>query len=462
MMHGISRACVSPLLSRRDGNVAMSFALLSIPICVVIGASIDYARAYNTQSRMQSDLDAALITAINQVDSADESAIKADIVEWFEAQADTKDASYAIDTAAITVSKADRTVQAVVHGTVKTTFMGLANINAINVAAVSSVSGPATSHLNVYLVLDKSASMLLASTKAGQDALIAETQCTFACHEVEGGPWTIKGVSYDTHYKAAKAMGVELRADVAIRAAQEVLAMIDLADPSHTRVKVGLYKVGTSATQVLAPTYSTSTALSTLTSDTKGLNSATSEMTTAFDASMPALTKLVGSAGDGSTASKPLKLVLLLTDGMQSKRSWVVDNPTKVWECVSTVGGNCIKYNTTYFPDSDLVQPLGPSLCKEMKTNNVTVGVLYTEYLSIPLDWGYNGTVGDTMKNSSFNETLRKGVSKNIARRDYIPYALEDCASSSEMFLSASDPDEIEEGLATLFSQYLGSVRLTQ
>jgi hypothetical protein len=88
--------------------------------------------------------------------------------------------------------------------------------------------------------------------------------------------------------------------------------------------------------------------------------------------------------------------------------------------------------------------------------------VLYTEYLSIPLDWGYNGTVGNTMKSSAFAETLRKGVSKNTARRDYIPYALEDCASSSEMFLSASDPDDIENGLSTLFSQYLGSVRLTQ
>ena len=131
--------------------------------------------------------------------------------------------------------------------------------------------------------------------------------------------------------------------------------------------------------------------------DAKGLNSATSEMTTAFDVSMPALTKLIGSAGDGSTANKPLKLVLLLTDGVQSKRDWVVDNPSNTWDCVSTVSGNCIKFNTTYFPDSDLVRPLGPSLCKEMKTNNVTVGVLYTEYLSIPLDWGYNGTVGDSM-----------------------------------------------------------------
>lgn len=460
--HRAYRACVHPLLSQRAGNVAMSFALLAVPICIAIGASVDYVRAYNTQARMQADLDAALITAIKEVDDLDEKSIKADIVEWFTAQADTKDASYTISTASITVSKVDRTVKAVVRGTVPTTFMGLANIKQVNVAATSSVAGPATSYLNVYLVLDKSASMLLPSTKAGQDALIAKTGCTFACHEVEGGPWTVSGVSYNTHYKAAKAMGVQLRADVAVTAAKEVLTMIDLADPSHTRIKIGLYKVGTSATQVLAPTTSTTTALSTLTNDAKGLNSATSETTSAFDVSIPALSKLIGSAGDGTTANTPLKLVLLLTDGVQSKRDWVVDNPSNTWDCVSTVSGNCIKFNSKFFPDQDMVQPLGPSLCNEMKNADVTVGVLYTEYLSIPLDWGYNGTVGDTMKSSSFNGSLRSGVSKTIARRDYIPYALEDCATSSDMFLSASDADEIEEGLSTLFEQYLGSVRLTQ
>lgn len=456
------RAQVHPLLSQRAGNVAMSFALLAIPLCLAIGASVDYVRAYNTQARMQSDLDAALITAIKEVDSLNETAIKADIAEWFNAQADTKDASYTLSDSAITISKADRTVKAVVRGTIKTTFMGLANIKTIDVAAASSVSGPATSYLSVYLVLDKSASMLLASTTAGQNSLNTKTGCTFACHEVEGGPWTVSGVSYNTHYKVAKAMGVQLRADVSVTAAKEVLSMIDEADPTHSRIKVGLYKVGTTATQVLAPTYSTSTALSTLTNDAKGLNSATSEVATYFDTSFPALTNLVGDAGDGSSASNPLKLVLLLTDGVQSQRSWVTNNPTNQWVCTKKVSGSCVSYNSAHFPDQYKVQPLGPSLCKDMKNNDVTVGVLYTEYLSIPLDWGYNGTVGDTMKSSGFSESLRSGVSKTIARRDYIPYALEDCASSSNMFLSASDPDEIEEGLSTLFSQYLGSVRLTQ
>lgn len=465
LLEVVRRTCcasVGSLLSKRHGNVAMTFALLAIPLCTAIGASIDYVRAYNTQAKMQSDLDAALITAIKQVDSSDEDAIKAEIVEWFNAQADTTDASYTISASSITVSKADRTVTAVVYGTVPTTFMGLANIKRVNVAANASVAGPATSHLNVYLVLDKSASMLLASTTAGQNSLIAKTNCTFACHQVEGGPWTVNNVSYNTHYGVAKAMGVQLRADVSVTAAKEVIAMIDDADPKHSRIKVGLYKVGTTATQVLAPTYSTSTALSTLTNDSKGLNSASSEVATYFDTALPTLTKLVGAAGDGSSASAPMKLVLLLTDGVQSKRDWVIDNPTGKWVCTKSVNGSCIQFNSNFFPYQSKVKPLEPALCKDMKKNAVTVGVLYTEYLSIPLDWGYNGTVGDTMKTSDFSESLRSGVSQNTARRDYIPYALEDCASSSDMFLSASDPDEIEAGLASLFSQYLGSVRLTQ
>jgi Flp pilus assembly protein TadG len=440
----------------------MAFGLVAAPLLIAVGVSLDYARALNVRSKMQADLDAALIAGIRESDSLTEDKIKAKVVEWFDAQKDGSSARYTFSATTITVNKTDRTIEAKASGTVPTTILGIANIDSLDVAVKSSVSGPATSYLDVYIVLDKSASMLLAATKSGQDSLIGKTGCTFACHEIEGGPWSVKGVSYDTHYKVAKALGVTLRADVSVTAAKEVLTLIDLADPKHQHIRVGLVKVGATATQVLAPTFSTSTALSTLTNDSGGLTGATSETTSKFTVSLPALTKLVGSAGDGTSASTPMKLVLLLTDGVQSQRSWVIDNPSNQWKCVSTVNGNCIKFNTNYFPDQPKVKPFEPSLCKDMKKAGATLGVLYTEYLPIPLDWGYNGTVGETMKTSTFSDALRTGVSKTTARRDYIPYALEDCATSSEMFLSAADPQEIEDGLASLFSQYLGSVRLTQ
>jgi Flp pilus assembly protein TadG len=429
----------------RAGNIAFTFALLAMPVIIGLGVSVDYVRAYNVRVRMQSDLDAALIAAVKKVDGLDEDHIKEEVTKWFAAQADSGEATYDVDTDTITVNKSNRTIQAVAAGVVPTTLMGIVNVDSINVKVATSVAGPSTSYLNVYIVLDKSASMLLAATAAGQTAMRnSPAGCVFACHTVEGGPWTYQGNSYTTNYLLAEAMGVKLRTDVALDAAEEVLSMIEAADPTHSRIKVGLYSIGSTATQVLAPTSSTSTALTTLRDNSKGLTSTTSQTTTRFDTSMTSLTTLVGSAGDGSSASAPLKLILILTDGVQSERPWVVAND------------NTPKY----------VTPLNPNWCGTMKTNGATVGVLYTEYLPMTWDWGYNRTLDKTMASSSYASkwggSLVAGISSSVKRHDYIPTALKTCATSEDLYLSAASPSEIEAGLSTLFQQYLGSVRLTQ
>jgi Flp pilus assembly protein TadG len=460
--HRAYRAGVHPFLSQKAGNVAMSFALLAIPLCLAIGASVDYVRAYNTQSRMQSDLDAALIAAIKEVDSLDDDEIKAEIVEWFNAQADTNDASYAVADSAITVSKVDRTVKAVVRGTIKTTFMGLANIKTIDVAAASSVAGPATSFMNVYIVMDKSPSMLLAATSSGQTSMRSMINCEFACHDT-GDPVSYLGTNYSTYYAFAKAKNIKLRSDVAIDAVEEVLDMVDEANSSQTHVKVALYKLGTTVTEVLQPTASTNNARNKLTTTSSGLTSATSEAGTYFDKSLTALRTFVGTAGDGSSAAKPLKLVLLLTDGVQSERNFVLWWMKPNYD---VLGWNASQSDSTKQEIWKTITPLNPKWCSNIKNDGVTIGVLYTKYLPIANDWGYSETVGKSMASSKFSSvwggTIRSGVSSSTTRQAYIPYALEDCATSSDMFLSASDPDEIEEGLSTLFEQYLGSVRLTQ
>jgi Flp pilus assembly protein TadG len=454
-------------LGDRRGNFGMTFALIAVPMLLGIGVSIDYVRAYNVKVKMQSDLDAALIASVKEVDSLNENQIKAKVALWFDAQKDINVATYSLAATDITVSKANRTIRAVATGVVPTTFLGLANITSVPVSVTTSVSGPATSYLNVYLVLDKSASMMLPATTAGQDMMkkYASGACVFACHVSEGSS-KYKGTTYSTNYALSKAMGVSLRTDVALTAAQEVLDLVSASDPTQSRIKVGLYTIGTDAHERYAPNASMSAVKTALLKDSNYMTSSTSETTTDFKTSMATLKTLVGTAGDGSTANAPLKLVLMLTDGVHSQRPWVTNMNYNTWQCVSWVNNSCVKYNGYFFPDQPKTTPLNPNWCSAIKTTNVTMGVLYTEYLSIPLDWGYNGTVGETMKTSVFTTTwggtLRKGTSNTTVRRDYIPYALEDCASSAEMFLSAADPDAIEQGLSTLFQQYLGSVRLTQ
>ena len=455
------------LLSDRRGNFGMMVALIFLPMVIGLGISVDYVRAWNAKARMQVDLDAALIASVKEVDNLDEDELKKQVETWFAAQTRLDSSSYALSSANIAINKTDKTIEATATATISTVFLGIINIDSIPISVVSAAEGPSTSYLEVHIAIDKSASMLLAATSDGQTALRAQATCEFACHTNEKVTYTYGGNSYTTVYDLSVAMGIELRADVSVTAVRKLISLIETANSSSSHIKIALYTLGSSATQVLSPTYSTSTAEKYLNDDSYNLTSATSEATSYFDQSLPQLVKLVGSAGDGESEKSPLKLLLLLTDGVESSRPFVVDAySTPKSKCTQYSGTVCIKYNSAHFKNQGRVTPLNPDWCTSFKDKGVTVGVLYTEYLSIPLDWGYNMTVGETMSSSSFSSywggTMRSDVSSSIARRDYIPYALKDCATSEDLFLAANDQDKIESGLASIFEQYTSSLRLTK
>jgi Flp pilus assembly protein TadG len=417
-----------------------------VPMILAVGASVDYIRAYNAQQSMQSDLDAALIAAVKEIDTEDKVALAAKVSDWFHAQADS---DYKL--ADIDIDVSNHRITATAGGSIPTTLLRIAAIDTVAVNVQSAVQGPSTSYLNVYVVLDKSPSMLLAATAAGQATMNSTIGCQFACH-TEQGP-TVGGVSYANNYMYAKAKGIKLRADVSVDAVHQVLDLIDQADTRHERIKIGLYTIGDTATEVLPPTLDTPNARRRLDGDSYGLTGATSTTFSYFDVSLPELQKKVGTGGDGTSAANPLKLVLMLTDGVQSQREWVTSGVK--WS------GNKIKTPGSYW---NKVAPLNPAWCNPMKKKAVTVAVLYTEYLPIPTDWGYSNTVGATMASANWRDTwggiMNIGVATSIARRDYIPYALSDCASSKSLFIGASSSTEITIGLSTLFKQYLSSVRL--
>ncbi|MDR9803140.1 TadE/TadG family type IV pilus assembly protein [Rhizobium hidalgonense] len=422
----------------RAGNVAIVVALSLVPMLVAVGASFDYIRSYNVRQKMQSDLDAALIAAVKQINNTgDTDALKQKVSDWFHAQVEN---SYTLGE--IDIDTANHNITATASGTVPTTFMKIANIDTVPVSVGSAVKGPATSYLNVYIVIDTSPSMLLAATTTGQSTMYSGIGCQFACHT--GDSHKVGNKTYANNYEYSTAKNIKLRADVAGDAVKDVLSLIDTSDKNHERIKVGLYSLGDTLTEVLAPTLSTDTARTRLSTSSYGLTSATSKAATYFDVSLTTLKQKVGAGGDGTSSASPLKLVLLLTDGVQSQREWVTNG-------------------SSYWPK---VAPLNPAWCNYLKSQSNTMAVLYTEYLPITTDWGYNATVGSTMASANWKNTwggtMNSGVSTSITRRDYIPYALADCASSKSLFLSASSSTEITAGLSTLFTQYLSAVRLTQ
>ncbi len=437
------------LVKSTDGNIALLFAFALLPMLLLAGFAIDYTRYVGTRSAVQGAIDGATLMGAGALATKTDAEVTAAVKSYAAETFGTGDGTLAIAGVAIDRTKLKVTTTASLS--VPTAFGSLWGFGAFETEVTSAAIAPNRPYMNVYLLLDNSASMGLAATTAGQTTMTANVGCVFACHTDEGAVFSILGATYHTTFDAARALGVTLRRDVMNTAAKKVISMIDTVDPSHQRIKVGVYYFNKDVSKAQDPTFDTTKATSAL----SGTYSNLGIDGTYFDTSLASMKSIVGTAGDGSSASSPMKLVLMVTDGVQSERSWVLTNVN--WTCVAWSGTTCIKFK--HAPYWYKVAPNKPANCTDLKSNGATFGVLYTEYLSIPLDWGYNDTVGDTMPSSW--GSLSSGVSASIPRRDYLPYALKDCATSG-YFMAANSTSEIETGLTSLFDKWIEHLRLAQ
>ncbi len=143
--------------SADDGNIAVIFALASLPIIALLGASIDYSHASSVRTNLQAALDAtalmvsktAATTSTTELQTAATSYFKA-MFNRPEAQNATVTATYSTDGgSAVTVTGAT---------SMKTSFMGIVGFPKLNISASSTVKW-GNSRLRVALVLDVTGSM---------------------------------------------------------------------------------------------------------------------------------------------------------------------------------------------------------------------------------------------------------------------------------------------------------------
>ncbi|WP_137157936.1 TadE/TadG family type IV pilus assembly protein [Rhizobium sp. FKL33] len=150
------------LLRDRSGNIALTFALIMTPLLVAVGCSLDYVRAMNVRTKLQNDLDAALIAAIKDIDTKNETELKTSVINWMTVLQGSANA-YSLSAEDIDLDTSSSTIKATVRGGVPTSFLKMAGIDRVNVAAVSAVLGGTAvttkSPLSLYLVLDQSGSM---------------------------------------------------------------------------------------------------------------------------------------------------------------------------------------------------------------------------------------------------------------------------------------------------------------
>jgi len=92
----------------RSGNLALSFAILCIPLIGAVGAGLDYARALNLHREIQGNL-AALVAAVKDIGTKDDTLLKQQLANWLAAQTQTAGA-YTLDTSSVVIDRSGHTI----------------------------------------------------------------------------------------------------------------------------------------------------------------------------------------------------------------------------------------------------------------------------------------------------------------------------------------------------------------
>lgn len=206
------------LLIDRAGNLAMSFAIVSVPLLGAMGVGVDYMRAVNLHRELQGNLDAALVAAVNDIGTKDENALKQQLSNWLAAEASST-GSYTLDTSAVVIDKTNYAITAKVTAAVNTSFMQVLGKKTIPIAVQATiVSGQDETTQNafsMYFVLDRSGSM----------DEYTNTAYTTTCTNFWG-----QNYSCTKYYKKMESLKM---------ATADLLSQFDVADPNKKYVRTG-------------------------------------------------------------------------------------------------------------------------------------------------------------------------------------------------------------------------------
>ena len=139
------------------GNVAITFALATLPIVGFVGSAVDFSQANSVKVALQSALDSTALMLAKNAATVTNSQLQSDANQYFLALFTRPDATNVAIKATYT---ADGGSAVVVDGTVDvpTSFLGIIGFNSLTVGG-SSTTKWGSSRLRVALVLDVTGSM---------------------------------------------------------------------------------------------------------------------------------------------------------------------------------------------------------------------------------------------------------------------------------------------------------------
>jgi Flp pilus assembly protein TadG len=150
-------ALVRKFASARNGNVALTFAMATLPVMASIGAAVDYSRANSVRADLQGALDSAALMLSKEAATDSTSQLQTNALAYVTANYNRPGTTISSVSAAYTTSGGS---QVTLNGSanVPTDFMEILGVNSVTVNASSTVKW-GMSRLRVALVLDNTGSM---------------------------------------------------------------------------------------------------------------------------------------------------------------------------------------------------------------------------------------------------------------------------------------------------------------
>jgi len=469
-------------LRERRGNAAVLVALTAIPMLSAAGFALDYAMAARTRSQLAAIADTAALAATTPaMMTQTASAAKTAAIQTFAAQATLiKGIAYNAgnltpDVQDSTTSPKVRTATVTYTAQVTNMFGGFYHNRHTNISVTSTASRKTAPNIDFYLLLDNSPSMELPATTSGINAMVSVTGCAFACHESnfndpELTPYP--GWGSNDSYAYAQGAGITLRIDNVRTAAQNLAATAanvmsangatyQLAAYGFNYQVTQLQNLTTTTTshvtqikqhigQMTPPLMSDNSVLAgaqtyTYPTSSNSYNTVTvpggqtlyvSDAMSDFSYAMSQMNGNIPNPGNGTNINgdKPQKVLMIVTDG--------VDDVSHLYssQCSTTYNWN---YTNTYGSFFRCQQPIDPSVCTTIKNRGIRIAVLYTTYFPVTSNWWYNNTVAPFISQ--------------------VPTALQQCASSSNLYFEVNTDGDISAAMETLFRNAVSTApNLTQ
>jgi Flp pilus assembly protein TadG len=416
----------------REANVAIIFALASLPTIYLLGVGLDFSSAVRRQSQLDAAADAGAIAAVTPAMMAEstQNATTA-ATNVFNAKAASLGGLQSAPTPTVTITNNGLIRTATVAYTAAATnnFPTLLGKTSWTISGTSSASATVMPNINFYLLLDSSPSMAIAGTPTDISTMVSHTSsqggCAFACHETHPSDDNLGNPGGEDNYTLARNLGVTLRIDLMAQATASLMSTAkatETANGNTYKMAIYTFDVAVNAIQgtptsnltLAANEASAIQVLQVYNNNCLTSSNCNNDQDTNWDLALSTLNAAMPNPGGGTNVGgdTPQEVLFIVTDGVEDEN---------------------VSGTRTY--------AMSAAECTVIKNRGIRIAVLYTEYLPLTTNDWYNTYIAPIQSN--------------------IGPTMQACASPG-LYFDVQSGGDISSAMAALFQQAVATARLTQ